>query len=207
MTLRTNFLSQLEVCHSEFAVSAGTDIAPIESWLSTGGEADQQPSQLATRSLNLHNKPHLISDNSPTCTLTSMNSNSSGFCSHVTNYCSRKPKASLPALVESMTLPVQSGYIARTTDPINLSDYPLSYSDLRVVSLGLKFSPNPPHVDPLSLKESLHRFDRNLRFREYLADSDSPFDSDTIKFRKKTTWTPPPNPDNALDMFPLSSQN
>ena len=43
MTLRTNFVSQLEVCHSEFAVSAGTDIVPMEIWRRTGGEADQHP--------------------------------------------------------------------------------------------------------------------------------------------------------------------
>ena len=104
------------------------------------------------------------------------------------------------------------GYIARTTDPIklrddefytviNLSDYSLSYSDLRVFSLGFKFTPNPPHVDRLNLKESLRRFDCSLLLREYFADSDSPVDSDAIKFRKKTTWTPPPNRDKALDMF------
>ena len=74
-----------------------------------------------------------------------MNVYSSGICSYVTNDCSRKPKAALPALVEPLTLPVHSGYIARTTDPIklrddefyaviNLSDYSLSYSDLRVLS-------------------------------------------------------------------------
>ena len=117
-------------------------------------------------------------------------------CSSVTNDCIRKPKATLPALVEPLTLPVHSGYIATTTDPIklrdnglyaviNLSDYSLSYSDLRVLSLGLKFSPNPPHVDRLILKGSLCRFNRNLRLREYLADHVSPFDSDIITFRKK----------------------
>ena len=110
MTLRTNFVSQLEVCHSEFVVRAGTDIIPIESWLRTGGEADKHPFQLVTRSLNLHIQPHLISENSPTCTLTSMNANSSDFCSSVTNDCSSKLKAALPALVESRTLPVHSGY-------------------------------------------------------------------------------------------------
>ena len=26
-------------------------------------------------------------------------------------------------------------------------------------------------------------------------------DSETFEFRKKTTWTPPPNRDKALDMF------
>ena len=220
MTLRTKFAKlQLEVCHSEFAVSAGTDIVPIERWLRTGGEADQHTSQLVTRSLNLHTQPHLISENSPTFTLTSMNVYSSVFCSSVTNDCSRKPKAALPALVEPLTLQVHSGYIARTTDPIklrddefytviNLSDYSLSYYELRVLSLGLKFTPNPPHVDRLNRKESLRRFDRNLRLREYFADSDSPVDSDTIKFRKKTTWTRLLTVIKLwICLFPLSSQN
>ena len=118
----------------------------------------------------------------------------------------------MTALVGPLTLPVHSGYVARNTDPIklrddefycviNLSDYSLSYSNLRVLSLGLRFTPNPTHVDRLSLKESLRRFDRNLRLREYFADSDSPVDCDTIKFRKKTTWTHPTNRDKALDMF------
>ena len=122
-----------------------------------------------------------------------MNVYSSGFCSSVTNDCCRKPKA---ALVEPPTLPVHSGYIARTTDPIklrddefytviNLSDYYLSYCDLCVLSLGLIFTPNPPHVDRLNLKESLRRFDRNFRLREYFADSDSPVDSDKKFFLKK----------------------
>ena len=84
---------------------------------------------------------------------------------------------------------------------IYLSDYSLSYSDLRVLSMGVKFTPNPPHVDRLNVEENLRRFDRNLRLREYFADSDSPVDSDTVKYRKKTTWTTPPNRDKALDMF------
>ena len=68
--------------------------------------------------------------------------------------------------------------------------------------MGLKFTHNPPHFDRLNLKESLRRFDSSLRLREYLADSDSPFDYDTTNFRKKTTWTPSTNRDRALDMFP-----
>ena len=117
MTLRTNFVSQLEVFHSEFTVSAGTDVFPIESWQRTGGEADQHQSQLVTRSLNLHTQPQLISDNSPTCTLTSMNVYSSGFCSSVSNECSRKSKAALPSFLLLQTLPVHSGYLTRNTDP------------------------------------------------------------------------------------------
>ena len=67
--------------------------------------------------------------------------------------------------------------------------------------MGLRFTPNAPFDDRPNLKESLRRFDRSLRLREYFADSDSPVDSDTIKFRKKTSWTPPPNRDKALDIF------
>ena len=67
--------------------------------------------------------------------------------------------------------------------------------------MGVKFTPNPPHVDRLNVEESFRRFDRNLRLREYFADSDSPVDSDTVKYRKKTTWTTPHNRDKALDMF------
>ena len=192
----------------EFAVSTGTDIVPIESWRRTGGETDQQPSQLVNQSMNLHSQTRFISDNSPICTLTSKNSYISGFCSSVTNYCRRKPKVTFPASVEPLTLPVHSGYVARSTDPIKLRDdefYTVinlsDYSDLRVLSLGLRFDPNPPHVDRLSIKESFRRFDRYLRLREYLTDSDSPVDSDTIKFCKKTTWTPPPNRGKAMHMF------
>ena len=76
---RTKFVLQLEDCHSEFAVSAATDIVPIESWLRTRGEADQHPSQLDIRSLNLHTQPHLISENTPTGTFISMNDYISDF--------------------------------------------------------------------------------------------------------------------------------
>ena len=173
MTLRTIFVSQLEVFHSEFTVSAGTDIIPMESWLRTGGEAGQHPSQLVTRSLNLHTLPHSLSENSPTCTLTSINVYRSDFCSSVINDCSVKLKAAMPSLVEPLTLFVHSGYIARITGPIkhrddefyaviNHSNYSLLYSDLRALSLGLRYTPNQPHVDRLNLKESHRRLDCNL---------------------------------------------
>ena len=70
--------------------------------------------------------------------------------------------AALPALDESLTFPAHTGYMVENTDPtkfrnnefhavINLSAYSPSYSDLRVLSLGRKLTPNPPHVDSLSL--------------------------------------------------------
>ena len=88
-------------------------------------------------------------------------------------------------------LPVPSGYIARTTDPIklrddefytviNFSDFFLPYSDVCVLSMGLRCTPNPPHIDRLNLKESLRRFYRNLRLMEYFALYDYSVDSDTI---------------------------
>ena len=72
--------------------------------------------------MKLHTQPQLISENSPTCTLTSMNAHSSGFSSSVTNDFSRKPKAVLPTFVETLTLPIHIAYIARTTDPTKLRD-------------------------------------------------------------------------------------
>ena len=42
-TIRTNFVSQPGVRTSDFVVSAGTDIVPIEGWRRTGDEADQPP--------------------------------------------------------------------------------------------------------------------------------------------------------------------
>ena len=143
---------------------------------------------------------------------------SSDFRSSVTNDCSRNPSAALSASIEPLTLQVSSGYAAIASDPIdhrdgefyaviNHSDYYLSNSDLRIFSMGLRFTPNPPHVDRLSHKECLRRLDRSLRLREYFADSDFhadsdyPVDSDTIKFRKRTTWTPPSNCDKVLDML------
>ena len=129
--------------------------------------------------MNLHTQTHLTSENSPTCTFTSKFLYCSDFCCSVTNDCSRKAKAALPASVEPLTLSVPSDYIARTTDPtklrdvefyamINLSNYSLSYSGLRVLSMDLRFTPNPPHVNRLILRKSLRRFDRNLRLREFL---------------------------------------
>ena len=83
----------------------------------------------------------------------------------------------------------------------NLSNYSRSYSDLRVLSIGLKFNPSPTHVERLILKEFLRRLDRKLRLREYFAESDSPVDSDTINFSNLTTETPPPSRIEAKDMY------
>ena len=45
----------------------------------------------------------------------------------------------------------------------NLSNYPLTVPQLRVLSRGLKFTPLPHSVDRLSLRESIAKFERSLR--------------------------------------------
>ena len=77
-----------------------------------GGVSDQHPSHLVTRSMNLHTQSHLSFEDSLTCTLTSKNIYSLGYCSPVTNNCSRKPFNDLSVSVEPLSLPVPSGYIA-----------------------------------------------------------------------------------------------
>ena len=100
MTLCTNFVSPPGVRHSDFAVSAGTDIVPIGSCRRTGVVADKHPSQLVTRSMNLHAQPLLTCENSPPRSSSPSNFHSTDFCSSVQNDCSRKPKAALPASVD-----------------------------------------------------------------------------------------------------------
>ena len=50
---------------------------------------------------------------------------------------------------------------------INLSEYPLTVPQLRVLSRGLKFTPLPHSVDRLSLRESIAKFERSLRLAEF----------------------------------------
>ena len=46
---------------------------------------------------------------------------------------------------------------------IKQSDYPLTVPQLRVLSMGLKFTPLPHSVDRLSLRESIAKFERSWR--------------------------------------------
>ena len=50
---------------------------------------------------------------------------------------------------------------------INLSDYPLTVPQLRVLSRGWKLTPLPHGVDRLSLRESIAKFERSLRRAEF----------------------------------------
>ncbi|KAJ8031633.1 hypothetical protein HOLleu_24885 [Holothuria leucospilota] len=84
---------------------------------------------------------------------------------------------------------------------INLSSKELSVSHLKLLSKGLKFAPVPPQVDSLGLKESLECFSRSLRLAEYFHGSKSDAEDKNMKFRKKSSWTPPTNRDKHLDAF------
>ncbi|KAJ8037466.1 hypothetical protein HOLleu_18283 [Holothuria leucospilota] len=88
---------------------------------------------------------------------------------------------------------------------INLSDCSLTKPQLCVLSKGLNFSPLPSSVDRLSLRESIANFERSLRLTEFFHDSksidNSDFDPKLIKFRAKSSWTPPANRDKYLDSF------
>ena len=66
---------------------------------------------------------------------------------------------------------------------INLSDYPLTASQLRVLSRRLMFTPIPPSVDRLSLRESIPKFERSLRHEKCLHETNnSDYDNGNNKF-------------------------
>jgi hypothetical protein len=76
---------------------------------------------------------------------------------------------------------------------------------LKLLSKGLKFTPLPPALNRLNLKESINNFARSLRLSEYFhgRDVDDNLESPPIpnKFRKKSSWNPPPNRDKFLDVY------
>ena len=85
---------------------------------------------------------------------------------------------------------------------INLSSVSLSTPQLQLLSKGLNFTPLPPSVDRLSLRESIVKFERNLRLVEFFHGADnSSYDPKLNKFRAKSSWTPPANRDKYLDTF------
>ncbi|KAJ8031266.1 Deleted in malignant brain tumors 1 protein [Holothuria leucospilota] len=143
------------------------------------------------------------------CTTTSMINNVSDILS-VTLDCDSNSKKT----VLDTTLP--PGFLHKFMEPIqlrqdefasviNLSECSLSKPQLRVLSKGLNFTPLPSSVDRFSLRESVANFERSLRLTEFFHDSketdNSDYDSKLIKFRAKSTWTPPANRDKYLDSF------
>ncbi|KAJ8040149.1 hypothetical protein HOLleu_14366 [Holothuria leucospilota] len=83
----------------------------------------------------------------------------------------------------------------------NLSSKRLSVSHLKLLSKGLKFAPVPPHVDRLAFRESSECFARSLRLAKFFHGSASDTEDKDIRFRKKSSWTPPTNRDKHFDAF------
>ena len=90
---------------------------------------------------------------------------------------------------------------------INLSDYSLNQTDLRLLSKGLTFTPTPDVANIGEIKSDLDRFLRKIRLRLYFSEEiseDEPSSSssptqtqvpefeDTLirKFRNKSNWSP-----------------
>ena len=90
---------------------------------------------------------------------------------------------------------------------INLSDYSLNQTDLRLLSKGLTFTPTPDVANIGEIKSDLDRFFRKIRLRLYFSEEiseDKPSSSssptqtqasefeDTLiqKFRNKSNWSP-----------------
>ena len=87
---------------------------------------------------------------------------------------------------------------------INLSDYPLTVPQLRVLSMGLKFTHLPHSVDRLSLRESIAKFERSLPLSEFFHETNkSDYDNRHNMFRPKSSWTPISNRDKFLDSYSL----
>ena len=66
----------------------------------------------------------------------------------------------------------------------NLTEYPLTVPQLRVLSMILKFTPLNHSVDRLSLRESIAIFERSCRFAEFFHETNnSDYDNRSNKFR------------------------
>ena len=82
------------------------------------------------------------------------------------------------AISETSSANLSSGYLHRFMEcaqlrrddfasAINLSDYPLTVTQIRVLSRGLKLTPLSHCVDRFSPKESIAKFERSLRLAEF----------------------------------------
>jgi len=85
---------------------------------------------------------------------------------------------------------------------MNLSSFTLSTPQSRLLAKGLNFTPLPVSVNRLLLRESVAKFERNIRLAEFFHGADnSDYDPKLSKFRPKSSWTPPANRDKYLDSF------
>lgn len=85
---------------------------------------------------------------------------------------------------------------------INLSQHIFSNAEVSLLDLGLKFIPTVKSVPLRDILQCHSRNLRNLKLRDFFAESDRPFDPDAFvnKFVDKSSWTP------AIDMLSNSTQ-
>ena len=85
---------------------------------------------------------------------------------------------------------------------INISNVALSRDEETLLSRGLSFCPRPSRIERFHLIDDIKQFSKRLRLREYFYDSDESNDNDhRIPFRRKSTWTPPPDREPALATY------
>ena len=79
---------------------------------------------------------------------------------------------------------------------VNISNVPLSQSEVKLLSRGLSFCPKPSNIDQFQLKDDVKQFFRRLRLREFFYDpEDTTTTYETNPFKRKSKWTPPINRD------------
>ena len=81
---------------------------------------------------------------------------------------------------------------------VNISNVPLSSTEIQLLSRGLSFCPKPFNIDQFQLKEDVKHFFRRLRLREFFYDPD---DTTINPFKRKSKWTPPIKREPALETY------
>ena len=87
---------------------------------------------------------------------------------------------------------------------INLSDRELSQHEMSILSNGLKFVPTPTSVNRTELITDIkRRWGRRMRLKEFFGnnDNDNTDTGDDTTYKKRSTWTPSPGRDQALDCY------
>lgn len=93
---------------------------------------------------------------------------------------------------------------------INLSNKEISYTEIKLLQRGLKFTPTP-NVNTTQLREDIQEFCRKLKLRELFADKHT--DDESI-VKNRSTFIPPKGREIDLDnyvehltTFPLTQKN
>ena len=74
---------------------------------------------------------------------------------------------------------------------INISNVPLSDSEISLLSRGLSFCPKPSRINKFQIKEDVQQFSRWLRLREYFHNSDETTNETLNPFKRKSKWATP----------------